>query len=266
VSDAAAISMTHNQVNEAPSLTPFDTRGIQRSVVELRRLPAPDSLEFAIAPGSVCLITDDGTSATTEMARQMQGEGWQVTVLSFPANIVPNQAALPAGATRLALPDMSEAALQGTIKSAGSIGLFIHLLPASGLRNGTMFLETEKAVLKHVFLMAKHLKAALTGNTSGRKAFIAVTRLDGALGTAGMDGFGTIAGGIFGLVKTLNLEWDGVFCRAVDFAPSASAQQIAQTVAAELHDPNRLLTEVAYGTQGRVTLVARQLSANGARA
>jgi acyl transferase domain-containing protein len=268
VEDAVMMDMTHNQVNEVLPVQPmptYDTQGIQRSVVEVIPLPAPDYLEFAIAPGSVCLITDDGSPATGELAGNMTVEGWRVVVLNFPASIMTAQSALPSGVSRVTLPDLSEAALQNTLKSIGNVGMFIHLSPSSGLSNGTMFLENEKALVKHVFLIAKHLKAILNSNTSGRKGFITVTRLDGALGTAGMNGYGTIAGGLFGLIKTLNLEWNSVFCRAIDFAPDMNPQQIANTVVAEIHDPNRMITEVAYGTQGRVTLVAHQLSANGVR-
>ena len=89
-----------------------------------------------------------------------------------------------------------------------------------------------------------------------------VTRLDGALGTSIDHDYGVILGGLFGLVKTLNLEWNTVFCRAIDVTPDASGDQIAAYVLAEMHDPNRLLTEVGYGTQGRTTLMART---NGVR-
>ncbi|WP_407636595.1 hypothetical protein [Fischerella muscicola] len=51
-------------------------------------------------------------------------------------------------------------------------------------------------------------------------------------------------------------EWPKVYCRAIDLSPDLSAETSAQHIVAELHDPNRYLTEVAYGSQGRVTLVS----------
>ena len=56
------------------------------------------------------------------------------------------------------------------------------------------------------------------------------------------------------LTKTLNLEWPQVYCRAIDVHPGYDAQQTAAYIVAELHDPNRLVTEVGYGNHGRVTL------------
>ena len=67
--------------------------------------------------------------------------------------------------------------------------------------------------------------------------------------------FDPISGGLFGLVKTLNLEWESVFCRALDISPELDSETTAKRVIAELHDPNRLITEVAYNPQERATLV-----------
>jgi hypothetical protein len=59
---------------------------------------------------------------------------------------------------------------------------------------------------------------------------------------------------LFGLTKTLNLEWDDVFCRAIDLQPGMDADLAAEHIVAELSDPNRLLSEVAYSENGRYTL------------
>ena len=81
-----------------------------------------------------------------------------------------------------------------------------------------------------------------------------VTRLDGALGLSGSADLGVIGAGLPGLVKSLSLEWEEVFCRAVDVAPILAAEDAAQAVIAELDDPDRLLVEVGRGPAGRVTL------------
>ncbi|BDA71523.1 hypothetical protein CAL7716_056890 [Calothrix sp. PCC 7716] len=52
-------------------------------------------------------------------------------------------------------------------------------------------------------------------------------------------------------------EWANVFCRAIDLSPQLDADTSARCIIAELHDPNRYLTEVAYGSHGRVTLIAK---------
>ena len=263
LSGAAAEAVTP-QVS-MPELPAYDPQGIQRAVVELRRLPSPDQLEIAVH-GAVCLITDDGTPATATVVLAMQAHGWNAVVLGLPGmemNPALNMV------TPVHLADWSEASIQAALvqieNANGSIGAYIQLgaPPISG--NGQLFVANDKLQVKLAFMMAKHLKSRLMqGNGTGRKAFMTVTRLDGALGVTGILDAGTISGGLFGLVKTLSLEWDGVFCRALDIAPDASAEDVARYVAAELHDPNRLLTEVGYGPHGRVTLAARQSVTNGA--
>ena len=82
-----------------------------------------------------------------------------------------------------------------------------------------------------------------------------VVRMDGEFGLGNRIDFDPISGGLFGLVKTLNLEWESVFCRAVDISPELDNENAIRRIIAELHDPNRLITEVAYNPQERSTLV-----------
>jgi len=56
------------------------------------------------------------------------------------------------------------------------------------------------------------------------------------------------------LVKSLGQEWDAVYCRAVDITPELESASTVEAILAELDDPNRLVTQVGYGVQGRVTL------------
>jgi hypothetical protein len=85
-----------------------------------------------------------------------------------------------------------------------------------------------------------------------------VVNLDGKFGLGKNIDFDPISGGLFGLVKTVNLEWDAVYCRALDISPELNAEQAARCITAELHDPNRLITEVGYSPAGRATLVIEQ--------
>jgi acyl carrier protein len=240
-----------------PALLPFNTYGIERRVVSLHRLPTPDWLDFTVT-GAVCLVTDDGTSAVPALVQALTKTGWQVVTLSLPTTLIPSNPHLN-GAAQVQLEDVSEESLKAALTAItsryGAIGGFIHLNPA---RAGLLFNAADKALVKFAFLMAKYLKPHLTALNSptGRTCFITLTRLDGALGTTVETDYGVIAGGLFGLVKTLSLEWDGVFCRAVDVQPSTSSDQIAHYILAEIHDPNQLLNEVAYGTRGRMTLAA----------
>ena len=85
-----------------------------------------------------------------------------------------------------------------------------------------------------------------------------VARMDGVLGTSGEENRSALSGGLFGLVKTLNLEWETVFCRAVDVQADLSTEQAAEVILAEMEDPDRTLVEVGVGPQERVTLSLAQ--------
>ncbi len=69
---------------------------IPRGVVQLKSIPQPDSAAFDLPQGHICLLTDDGTPATSALAAELTQRGMQVAVLSFPPSVVANQAA-PAG-------------------------------------------------------------------------------------------------------------------------------------------------------------------------
>jgi hypothetical protein len=233
---------------------------VAHSGVRLRPLPAPDRLELRLPEGYTCVITDDGTSTSVRLAQLIAAEGWSVVLLRFPATIVAERAPLPPAIGRVVLADMSESQLEqafgGIAAGYGPIGAFIHLHPVSAGSNGSAT-EAQKAVVRHIFLAAKHLKASLTEAAQRSAAcFLTVTRLDGQLGLHGGDTSGAISGGLFGLTKTLRQEWPLVYCRAIDLSPSLDSDDAARRIVSELHDPNRLVAEVGYGPQGRVTLTA----------
>lgn len=236
---------------------------VQRRPVNLKFLPPADSLDFTLPEGHICLITDDGSLTTSQVAQSLTERGWKVVVLSFPQSLVPQQSPLPAGVNRVTLADLTEELLQHKLSAIatnfGTIGAFIHIQPRFeiGEPGRIAYLEQEKAIVKHVFFMAKHLKKSLNEAARyQRSCFLTVTRLDGAFGFEHNTNFGAISGGLFGLAKTLRWEWPNVFSRAIDLSPSLDAQQSAECIVAELHDPNLYVNEVAYNSQGRFTLVS----------
>ena len=233
---------------------------ILRGLVRLKTLPKPDFLDFTITD-SLCLLTDDGLT-TSSLAQSLSERGWKVVVLSFPQSLVAQHSPIPVGMTRVVLEDLSEEHLKQQLSAIaanhGSITAFIHLNPSTydEQSQNIRYLETEAALLKQVFLCAKHLKQPLVEAAhQGRSCFITVAHLDGQFGTGQIRNFGAIGGGLFGLTKTLNQEWTDVFCRALDLSPELEPEQSVQYVLAEMHDPNRLITEVGYSSQGRTTLV-----------
>lgn len=238
---------------------------LPRRPVQLKTLPRPDFFENQLPEGHIGLITDDGSLTTTKLAHTLIEQGWKVVVLSFPQSLVPEQLPLPAGVTRITLANMSEQHLQLLLQSVitkhGPIGAFIHLHPQfQPEKPGHIsYPEAEKAIIKQVFLMAKHLKTTLNNAAllPGRTSFCTVAHLDGEFGLGHETNFSAIAAGLFGLTKSLRWEWPQVFFRAIDLNPTLDHQESAQYIVAELHDSNRYIGEVGYGNQGRVTLVAK---------
>ncbi|QLE59067.1 type I polyketide synthase [Nostoc sp. TCL26-01] len=237
--------------------------GVQRRPAKLKYLPAPDSLDLTLPEGHICLITDDGSLTTSQVAQSLTERGWKVVVLSFPQSLIPQQAPLPASVNRITLADMTEQLLQDKLSAIatnfGTIGAFIHIHPGFAVEpTGKIdFLPQEKEIVKHIFFIAKHLKKSLTeAGRYERSCFFTVTRLDGAFGFEHKVNFGAIGAGLFGLVKTLRWEWPNVFTRAIDLSPTLNPQQSAQHIVDELFDPNLSIAEVAYSSQGRVTLIS----------
>lgn len=234
--------------------------GVARHPAKLQFLPEPDFLEFALPEGSITIITDDGSLTTSALAESLTKKGLKVVVLSFPQSIVPGRSVLSSNIKNIILEDISEKHLQQQLEAiadnCGSIGAFIHIHPIfNAAPNHINYSPEEKAIAKLVFFIAKHLKKSLNAAAeSGYSCFCTVTRLDGAFGLEQKVNFGPIAGGLFGLTKTLTWEWGQVFCRAIDIHPQIDPQNCVNHIQAELHDPNRLITEVGYGTQGRMTI------------
>ena len=249
----------HEFVNQLDESVP----NVQRRPAKLQILPPPDFWEFPIPEGHIALITDDGSLTTTKVAELLSQRGWKVVVLNLPPSLVPEKSPLPAGVNRVTLQDATEEHLQQQLAAIathyGNVGAFIHIHPVfqANHNSSVAYFPEEKAIIKQVFFIAKHLKKSLNAAANhGRSCFCTVARLDGAFGVEHKVNFGAIGAGLFGLTKTMIWEWPKVYCRAIDLSPDFSAETSAQYIVAELHDPNRYLTEVAYGSQGRVTLVS----------
>ncbi|MFM7407928.1 MAG: beta-ketoacyl synthase N-terminal-like domain-containing protein [Cuspidothrix sp.] len=244
---------------------PMVDPNLPRRPAQLQILPRPDFWEAQLPAGHISLITDDGSLTTSKLAYALIEQGWKVVVLSFPQSLVPEQLPLPVGVTRVTLANMTEQHLQLLLQSIiaqhGAIGAFIHLHPqfTPDKPGHISYPEAEKAIVKQVFLMAKHLKATLNNAASleGRTSFCTVTHLDGEFGLGHQSNFTAIGAGLFGLTKSLRWEWPKVFFRAIDLNPTLDPHQSAQYIVAELHDSNCYIGEVGYSSQGRVTLIAK---------
>jgi hypothetical protein len=245
-----------------------DDFGIRREIVQLKSLPEPDQLDFELPEGHCCLISDDGTDLTVEVLRQFAQHAWPVVVLRFPQDVIARHRPLPEGTRVLQLDNLNEAHLETCLTEAarlyGPTAVFVHLQPACSecQGEGLTFTLSGRQVLQSVFMTAKYLKETLNKAAGGgRAAFMTVVRLDGEFGLGQHGDFDPTSGGLFGLVKSLNLEWEAVFCRALDLEPNLDPVQAASLIFAELRDPNRRIVEVGYSENGRATLTLEPQSA-----
>jgi acyl transferase domain-containing protein/acyl carrier protein len=225
---------------------------ILRLPVQLKPLPQPDSLDLTIPENHFVLITNDGSEVTHRLVAKLADKGCKTVVLTFPCL----ESNLSEEIAQIRLNDWHEETLQEHLTELttkfGPVGGFIHLHP-----NSNNNLGMDKAIVQHVFLIAKHLKEDLNQLAKKERAcFFAVVRLDGELGTAKTHNFSPISGGLFGLTKSLNQEWPEVFCRTLDLSPDLDADTTVKHILAELQDPNLLVTEVGYNKVDRFTLVA----------
>ena len=208
----------------------------------IRALPRPDSAEFGWEPGRVCVVLGDDAPLAAALEKRLAARGWRVEVHAHPDGD-PGAPATP----------------------LDRVGALVTLAPrapapsAPTLGEALLGNTREEAWLHSQFRLARELSPALNAAGPARAWFVAVTRLDGKLGLApSARPSGVVAAGVYGLVKTLRLEWPSVFCRAIDLHPALDPAFAAERIVEELHDPDRTLGEVGHGLDGRWTIGASE--------
>ncbi len=234
---------------------------IPRGVVALKFLPSPDHLDMVFPKDHTCILMDDGTGLTPALAEALSGQGIKVVVLGLKDTPPSDKSKMPKNIRRILMEDLTEAGIQNTLANIqqefGPAGMYIHLDPP-GTAAAT-YSEVENTIARTTFLVAKYLMKNLTESARlNYAAFVTVTHMDGEFGLTTSGLFEPVSGSLFGLVKTLNLEWERVFCRAIDLSPDLNVATAVEHIMAELYDPNRLISEVGYSNKGRFTLVVEQ--------
>lgn len=210
--------------------------------VESRALPRPDSAEYAWDMGSVCLILSEDAPLSAALGKRLTARSWRVAVQTHSAILDGRFDAL----NRL-----------------GRIGALISIAPKEGAMGAKSVGEEllgntrEEAWLLSKFRLAKLLSPQLNNVSAPRTWFVAVTQLDGKLGLeSSPKTSGVVAAGVYGLIKTLRVEWPSVFCRALDLHPRLDAASAAERIIEELHDPDLTIGEVGLCPDGRWTIGA----------
>jgi hypothetical protein len=231
------------------------------SQLRVKPLPEPDQLVKSIPTGSTIVLTDDGDGLVAPFTRLLLERGLNVSVLKHSAKNLP----LPEQVRQFTLDGADDEQIRNVVEKVAQqdtpIAAFIHLHPIIQSSNGGIAPVDGEEAVEQVFLLAKHLKAPLHRLVGeGRTAFLTVTRLDGTFGNGNGGSSDPVAAGLSGLVKSLDAEWEPVFCRAIDIDPAVKPEQAAQYILAELEDANRMVNEVGFTPQGRVTLVLDPVS------
>ena len=245
---AAQTDQVTEQLEHAPS-----------SIAEVISLAAPDALAVKVPNENVALIVDDGSKITSSLAKELATKGWKPVVLRLPASIV-KHSVIAKGIPCIEMADASEDALIASLSTVqqevGQIGSVIAIQPVNeSTKTAIDYPEASKAMLLSSFLLAKHLKVTLNkAAETGRSAFVTVARMDGSLGYGDSNGEDLVQGGLFGLTKTVKLEWPNVFCRCIDIASKTNSEDAVNCIVAELSDVNSDLVEVGHSAGGRVTL------------
>ncbi len=263
-------------IQEAIAETVEDTIDLPpHSEVMLKKLPAAAELARIIATSDVqltansyVLIGDDGHNAGV-IAEKLHAQGVKVAVVRSPKAVVTSASPLDshiASFTLEAIDDESICEVINQIEALGQIAGFIHLQPqhksVADKGAGLVLTDEAKASVEQAFLFAKHLQPLLTERDHCR--FVTVSRIDGGFGYIGMD---ESAGALIsqselnqaalsGLTKTLNHEWPGVVCRALDIAPNLDAKTVANAVVQEYYLQDAPVEVGIDSELDRATLVA----------
>ena len=145
--------------------------------------------------------------------------------------------------------------------SHGKINDFIYLHPQFTTdKQKINFLTAEKKLVKLIFFAAKFLKTTLTEGVDS--SFMTVTQLDGQLGCGAEHTYGVYAGGLFGLVKTLNIEWKNVFCRSLDLDPNYTKKEKSTVIVEEFFTADNRIVEIGHKDHRRCTLEGVQENRN----
>nr|QNR87362.1 polyketide synthase subunit A [Aurantiochytrium sp.] len=231
-----------------------DLSVMSAELVDIRRA---DELLLERPEDRPVLIVDDGTELTSALVRVL---GAGAVVLTFDGLQLAQRAG--AAVRHVQVKDLSTESAEKAIKEAeqrfGQLGGFIS-------QQAERFAPAD--ILGFTLMCAKFAKASLcTPVQGGRAFFIGVARLDGRLGFTSQGSTDSLTraqrGAIFGLCKTIGLEWSAneVFARGIDIAREVHPEDAAVAITREMSCADNRIREVGIGlNQKRCTIRAVDL-------
>ncbi len=197
-----------------------DAAPIPRNVVSIVDAPGPTASRLSLTENRKVFVTEDNTGLSEQIAEELTRQG--ISTVRVSLDILKYKKQLPAAA-----------------------GLIIVQDPES---------DAVDKDLKNAFALARYLAPSLIESADQNGAiFATVTRLDGAFGLKGRPLTQPNQGGLAGLAKTAAIEWQNVFCRAIDIAPDWSDQcQVAKAIVTEVLSPGPI--EIGLDSNQRYTV------------
>ncbi|NBR85596.1 MAG: SDR family NAD(P)-dependent oxidoreductase [Proteobacteria bacterium] len=176
---------------------------LSRQILRPTPFPPADTRPLiTLAPGSLVWLTDDATSLTVALAKNLEQRGLTVRRGTPTELLADRNAPLPAA--------------------------LVLLWPAA--QGSDAFL---KSAFRLIQVAAPALRAA---GRSGAGVLVSLSRLDGLFGLGVMNATAdVVSGGLAGLVKTAHHEWPEVHCKALDLDPgAASGTELANQITEEI--------------------------------
>ena len=132
--------------------------------------------------------------------------------------------------------------------------LFIQFCKKNGTPFSCIYIPIKGSIYSTYIAMslAKQLKLSIK-NELERFSFLVITRIDGQFGFNSSELFDYYSAGLFGLVKTLKLEWPNALCRGIDFHPEIPPDVVSLRITDEIMDSQIDLTEISYLEDSRYT-------------
>jgi 3-oxoacyl-(acyl-carrier-protein) synthase/NAD(P)-dependent dehydrogenase (short-subunit alcohol dehydrogenase family)/acyl carrier protein len=276
-SPAAAFSLSRQVVISTASIEAEVDAAPKKQGPSLvkKKLDEPDRILSIFSENRRWVVMDEGRQVGRKLAGEIDRQGGKALLLTFPENLVDYGKQQAAETTeQVPLTGCTEkhckAALDRIRKKYGPVCGFVYIHPfqSSAAASFTdLFRKEERMAACSAFWIAKHLRRSMPAKPdSDRLSFMAVSRMDGELGTSERKPFTLFGGCLSGLIRSLGREWPDVFCRFLDIAPEVSSGEAAAMIVKELADPRMDLVGVGYDLEGkRCTLEIAETEADPGR-